>query len=300
MHLDRRTFLGMTAAAAGSAAVRVAARPEGEGTAVQRRRIERIGMQLYTVRADMAKDFEGTLATVAALGYKEVEFAGYFDRTPQAVRAVLDRNGLTSPSTHIDLATITNQLPKVIESSQAIGHKYIVMPWLDEAARKDPAIYARVADTLNKAGEAAKKAGITMAYHNHHFEFVPGADGVMPLDRLLGACDKALVTFELDLAWITAAGQDPLAYFQKYPGRFQMVHVKGLRKRPAGGASTPIDQVLPDIGDVGSGGDVIDWARIFAQSQQAGIQHYFVEHDQPPSAFVSLKKSYDYVQALRF
>ncbi len=254
-------------------------------------------MQLYTVRADMAKDFEGTLARVAGLGFREVEFAGYFERTPQAVRAVLDRNGLTSPATHVDLASLTTRLPQVIEASQAIGHTFIVMPWLDDAARKEPDIWKRVAETLNRAGEATRRAGIKMAYHNHHFEFVPvSAGGKMPLDLLLESCDPQLVAFELDLAWITAAGQDPLAYFQKYPGRFPMVHVKGLRKRPAQGASTPIDQIMPDIVDVG--GDSIDWARIFARSGEAGIQHYFVEHDQPASAFDSLRTSYQVLAAL--
>lgn len=268
------------------------------GARAQTGRVGRLGMQLYTTRNEMAKDFDGTLARVAAIGFREVEFAGYFDRSPKDVRASLDRHGLTSPATHIDLASISTRLPQVIEASTIMGHKFIVLPWLDEATRTDPGIWPRVADTLNKAGEQSKKAGITMAYHNHHFEFVPGADGRRPLDRLLDACDKSLVAFELDLAWITAAGQDPLAYFEKYPGRFPMVHVKGLRKRPANGASTPIEQVLPDIVDVG--GDSIDWARIFARAARGGIQHYFVEHDQPASAFGSLEASYKYLQGLRF
>ena len=290
MTMGRRVFMGQV-----GAGVWLASRA---AWAAQSQRIERLGMQLYTVRAEMAKDFEGTLARVAALGFREVEFAGYFDRTPQQVRMALGRNGLTSPSTHIDLASISSRLPQIIEASQAIGHKFIVMPWLDDATRKQPDIWQKVADTLNRAGEASRKAGIQMAYHNHHFEFVPLASGKMPLDFLLERCDPQLVAFELDVAWISAAGQDPLAYFAKYPGRFPMVHVKGLKKKPTQGASTPIDQVLPDITDVG--GDSIDWARIFAKSAQGGIKHYFVEHDVPTSAFDSLKASHDYLQALRF
>lgn len=288
--MDRREFLGQV-----GAGVVVAS---GIVQASQSRRIDRIGMQLYTVRNEMAKDFDGTLARVAALGFKEVEFAGYFDRTPQQVRAALDRHGLTSPSTHVDLASITGRLPELIETSQVIGHKYIVLPWLDDAARSQSDIWQRVTDTLNRAGATARAAGIQMGYHNHHFEFVPTASGALPLDLLLERCDPALVAFELDLAWIAAAGHDPLAYFAKYPGRFPMVHVKGLRKKPTQGASTPIDQVLPDIVDVG--GDSIDWARIFSQSAQAGITHYYVEHDVPKSAFDSLKTSISYLQALRF
>ena len=104
---------------------------------------------------------------------------------------------------------------------------------------------------------------------------------------------------EMDLCWITAAGHDPLEYFRKYPGRFPMVHVKGLARIPATGAATPINDVLPDVVDVGRG-DVIDWKRLFAQSSQAGIKHYFVEHDIPKAPFASLKNSYDYLKALQF
>ena len=246
----------------------------------------------------MAKDFEGTLARIAELGYKEVEFAGYFEKSPKDVRAILDKLGLTSPSTHIDLASISDRLPQVIESSRIIGHKYIVLPWLDDNARKDPNIWQRVADTLNKASEPARAAGITMAYHNHHFEFAPGPDGRLPLDVLLEATARSGVVCELDLAWITAAGQDPVAYFKKYPGRFPMVHVKGLRKVVANGATRPIGELLPDIADVG--GDAVGWARIFSNAKLGGIQHYFVEHDNAKDPIASLQASYKYIQGLRF
>jgi sugar phosphate isomerase/epimerase len=148
----------------------------------------------------------------------------------------------------------------------------------------------------------SKQAGIQFAYHNHNFEFAPIEEpaGKLPYDFLLESCDPALVKMELDLCWITAAGKDPLEYFRRYPGRFPMVHVKGLRAVPAAtGKAVPIDRVLPDIADVGHD-DVIDWKRIFAQSRTAGIEHYFVEHDVPKQPFDSLKASYDYLSALQF
>ena len=104
---------------------------------------------------------------------------------------------------------------------------------------------------------------------------------------------------EMDLCWITAAGKDPLDYFKRYPGRFPLVHVKGLRKLPADGATVPIDSILADMTDVGNG-DVIDWKRIFAGAGQAGIQHYFVEHDVPKQPLESLKASRDYLTRLQF
>jgi sugar phosphate isomerase/epimerase len=272
-------------------------RRSGEA-AMAEHKIERLGLQLYTVRNEMGKDFEGTLAKVAAAGYREVEFAGYFDHAPKDVRAILDRHKLTAPSTHVDYASVETKLAQVIETSHVIGHKFLVNPWIDEEMRKQPDVWKRMAATFNKAGEACKKAGLQFAYHNHHFEFVP-VNGVMPFDQLLKECDGDLVKMELDLCWITVARQDPLLYFQRYPGRFPLVHVKGLKKVPEGEAPVPFDQAIPNITDVGTN-DVIDWKRIFAKADQAGIRHYFVEHDAAPSPFDSLNASAKYLNTLRF
>jgi sugar phosphate isomerase/epimerase len=287
LDINRRTFLGTMAAAALTT--------RGASAAS----IQRIGMQLYTVRTDLEKDFAGTLKKVAAIGYKEVEFAGYFNHSPQEVRDLLKANGLTSPSAHVDYASLAaDKLPAVLEAAHTIGHTFLVNPWIDESMRSQPDIWKRIAETYNRAGETTKKAGIQFAYHNHNFEFAP-AGGRQPYDVLLETCDPALVKMELDLCWISAAGKDPLDYFKRYPGRFPLVHVKGLSKQPANGAATPIDQLLPSITDVGHN-DVIDWKRIFAHASEAGIQHYFVEHDVPKAPFESLAASYAYLRDLRF
>jgi sugar phosphate isomerase/epimerase len=127
-------------------------------------------------------------------------------------------------------------------------------------------------------------------------------NGELPFDTLLERCDPALVKMELDLCWIAAAGKDPLEYFRRYPGRFPLVHVKGLSKIPApspSGAAVPIAEVLPTVTDVGNH-DVIDWKGIFAHARQAGIRHYFVEHDVPKVPFESLQASHAYLKALAF
>jgi sugar phosphate isomerase/epimerase len=295
MSMNRRSFLAQVGTGVAAAAV-------GSRTAfAQSHRIERLGMQLYTVRDAMAKDFDGTLAKVASLGYKEVEFAGYFDKSPKEVKTALDTHGLTAPSTHIGYDMLGDKFPGVIEASRVIGHRFIVNPWIDETIRNQPGAWKRAADTFNRAGEASKKAGLQFAYHNHHFEFVP-VDGKKPLDLILETCDPQLVKIELDLCWACAAGQDPVAWFNKYPGRFPMVHVKGLKKLPPNAdkwtTAPPIAELMPDLADVGPG--PIDWVRIFASSSKAGIQHYFVEHDQAASPFDSLAASAKYLQALRF
>jgi sugar phosphate isomerase/epimerase len=260
--------------------------------------IKKVGMQLYTVRTDLEKDFDGTLAKIAAIGYREVEFAGYFGHAPAQVRDTLKRHGLTAPSAHIDYPSLTgDRWTRALDDARTIGHRYLVNAWVDESIRNQPGAWARIADTYNSAAAAAKRHGIQFAYHNHNFEFYPRADagGKLPMDLLLESCDPNLVKIEMDLCWISAAGKDPVEYFRRYPGRFPMVHVKGLRKVPAASAEpVPIDRVLPEITDVGHD-DVIDWRRIFAHAKEAGITHYFVEHDNPPQPFDSLRASYDYI-----
>jgi len=289
--MNRRTFLEILTAAA--------VLPRHLSWAAAEHRIEKIGLQLYTVRDQMKGDFDGTIAKVASIGYKEVEFAGYFGHTPEQVRAVIDRNGLTSPSCHVEYAVLSDKWPSVIESSKTIGQSYIVCPWIPEEIRKQPDGWKRAIDTFNHAGEISKKSGIQFAYHNHWFEFLP-VNGKLPYDMLLEQCDPDLVKMELDLCWITVAGADPLTYFNRYPGRFPLVHVKDMKKLPKVSASGGQDfgDSLKDMTAVGSG--IIDWKRIFAQSEKAGIKHYIVEHDKPEAPFESIKISHDYLSKLRF
>jgi sugar phosphate isomerase/epimerase len=261
-------------------------------------KIEKVGVQLYTVRDLMKDDFDGTIAKVAKIGYKEVEFAGYFGHTGEQVRAVCAKNGLSPVSTHVQYDELDDKFPSVIETSKTIGLKYIVCPWIPEELRKSPDIWKQASEKFNRCGEASKKAGMQFAYHNHWFEFLP-VDGKLPYDLLLKECDANLVKMEMDLCWITAAGGDPLKYFNQYPGRFPLVHVKDLKKKPAvsqGGGQNFGDTV--DLTSAGSG--IIDWKKIFAQSEKAGIKHYIVEHDKPENPFESITKSYDYLEKLRF
>ncbi len=287
--MERRDFLGSLAAATVLPRLSFASLDP-----LFRARIARVGIQLYTVRDLMKADFEGTLAKVAQIGYREVEFAGYFDHTPEQVRAVLDKNGLASPSCHVGYGDATGPgWSATLEKAKAVGHQYVVCAWIDEQARKSADDWKRICDQFNTAGTAAQAAGLQFAYHNHSFEFVPLADGRKPYDVLLANTDPKLVQLEVDLFWITFGGGDPVAYFMQYQGRFPMVHVKDMIKKPSPDV-TP-DKVMVDVGK-GS----IDWKAIFAHSGHAGIQHYFVEHDQPPQPLVDIKVSFDYLNGLEF
>jgi sugar phosphate isomerase/epimerase len=289
--MNRRNFLGtMTAAGLLARQFAWAAAPH---------KIEKVGVQLYTVREVMKDDFEGKLAKVAAIGYREVEFAGYENRTPQKIRAMLDRHGLTAPSAHVPYKSLGDSWPAALDAAHVVGHEYLVNPYIDDEVRKGPDGWKRAAETFNRAGEASHKAGIQFAYHNHWFEFAP-VNGKLPYDILLEECDPKLVKMEMDLCWIEVGGQDPLKYFKKYPGRFPLVHVKDLTRIPkvdaSGGQS--FGDSLPEMTEVGSG--IIDWKTIFRQGEKAGIKHYFVEHDHPRDPFASIKASYEYLSKVQF
>jgi len=291
--MNRRTFIGTSIAA-----TLAASRPSWAAET----HIKRVGLQLYTVRDLMKKDFEGTIAKVAQIGYKEVEFAGYFDHSPQDVRAILQKDGLTSPSTHVGYDIVEKKWSETLETAHTIGHKFVVCPWIEVSQRKEPDGWKRAAALFNQAGESAQKAGIQFAYHNHAFEFEPSEalGGKLPYDFLLQNTDPKLVKMELDLCWITVGGHDPLKYFDQQPGRFPLVHVKDwTSKGPGGndyGGATGNSKKPGHMTDVGQG--EIDWKRIFAHSDKAGIQHYFVENDEPKSAFEDIKVSYDYLSKL--
>jgi sugar phosphate isomerase/epimerase len=267
--------------------------------------IDKVGVQLYTVRDAMKQDFSGTIAKVAAIGYKEVEFAGYFDHSPADVRAILDRNGLTAPSSHVGYDVVQNRWPETISAAQIIGETYIVCPSVDAKVLKSPDGWKQVTDLFNKAGAISKKEGIQFAYHNHTGEFQPDPNlgGKLPYDFLLENTDPNLVKMEMDICWISVTGQDPVSYFSRFSGRFPLVHVKDFRSMPA---PSPDKKVMRpndafeknEMTEAGSG--VIDWKRIFSHSDEAGIKHYFVEHDKPADAFASLAASYKYLSTLRF
>ena len=289
--MNRRTFIGTSVVGAVAAS-----RP---AWTAETHPIQRVGLQLYTVRNLLKQDFEGTIAKVAEIGYKEVEFAGYDGKSPQEVRKILDSNKLTSPSEHIPMEVIEKKWPETLEAAHTVGQKFIVCPWM-EVSKRNPDDFKRAAEVFNRAGESAQKAGIQFAYHNHAFEFQPaeGLGGKMPYDFLLAETDAKLVKMEMDLCWITVGGQDPVKYFDRYPGRFPLVHVKdwtskGTDGNDYGGAGAKKPGHITDVGQ-----GEIDWKRIFAQAGRAGIQHYFVENDYPKEPFEDIKISYNYLSKL--
>ena len=273
--MNRRAFVSAAGAAALAPTLRW----------IPARRLQQVGIQLYTVRDAFSKDPEGTLSRVAEIGFTEVEFAGYPDGTPQQLRAILDRLRLRAPSAHIGLQQLRTGWEATLDQAAVIGHEYLVVPSLPQSQRQTIDDWKRIAALFNQAGEKSRQRGIRFAYHNHAFEFTP-LGGAIPYDVLLQETDPRFVELELDLYWITRGGKDPLDYIARWPGRFPLVHVKDMDATP---------QRL--FADVGTG--IIDFRRIFARAQQAGIKHYFYEQDETPGdPFESARVSYRYLRAL--
>lgn len=276
----RREFLGTLGLGALGAATLACTRSNGQ--AVTPPAVMPLGIQLYTLRSIMERDFEGTLARVAEIGYKEVEFAGYYNRTPEQIRDILRRTGLTAPSAHIPVPATDADWQRALDAAKVIGHEWAVIPWLDPSQRNN---FPALADKLNHLAGMTKAAGLRQAYHNHDFEFAAnGPDGNF-LDLLLTRTDPALVSFEMDVYWVTKAGADPLALMAKYPGRFPLLHLKDATPAPA-----------RNMADVGSG--TINWANVLKAARSQGLQHAFVERDDATDPLASARASFRYLSSL--
>jgi sugar phosphate isomerase/epimerase len=281
--IDRRSFVKLSAGLAAGGlvglerAARALASKSGHGGS-----IETIGVQLYTVRDLMESDVRGTLEKVASLGYDEVEFAGYFGHSPEEIKAILDDVGLAAPAAHISLEDVRRDLRSVISSARAIGHRFVICPSLPHDERGDLDSYRELAQTLNEAGRACRDEGLRCGWHNHAFEFEK-IDGRVPYDLLLEETEPELVVFEIDLFWTISAGADPIDYFERYPGRFSLCHVKDMAA----------DGTMVDVG-----AGEIDFGSIFGHAETAGLVHYVVEHDEPADAISSITASYEHLSAL--
>ena len=253
-----------------------------------------VGVQLYTLRNDIAKDPKGTIQKVAALGYKEVETFGYrdgkfFGMSPSEFKSFLKSVDLKSPSGHYvpgGFFMAENWQEKwkpLVADAKTVGQKYVTIPYLEDTYRKSADQYKALAEKLNEAAKITKDAGLKLAYHNHDFEF-KDLGGQSGFDILLKETDPKLVDFELDLFWAVKAGHNPVDLFKASPGRYAMWHVKDMD-----------NSEKKTFTEVGNG--TIDFKTIFANEKVSGMKHYFVEQDVCPGPPVeSISKSIDYIR----
>ena len=239
-----------------------------------------VGLQMYTIRDAMTADALGSLKKVSNMGYKNLELANYsngkfYGFAPKELKKIVKDLGMEIISSHSQVKakgiTIDNA-KKMADDHAELGVKYCVQPWVNEVDRNVESFKKMVAD-WNKVGKIMKEVGIQFGYHNHNFEF-KSYGGVVPYyDIYMKELDPQLVTMELDLFWACKAGQDPIAMFKKYPGRFQLLHFKDMKTN-----QPPFfDVIKDDVCSVGAG--VIDFKKIYAAKAIAGTKYLFVEDD---------------------
>ena len=246
-----------------------------------------IALQLYTVRSETAKDFAGTLRHVADIGYTAVELAGYGGLSVADVRAALDANGLRAPSAHIPIGSFETRLEETLAEATALGCNYVVVPFLPPD-RRDREQAAGVVALLNRAGAAARAAGLVLAYHNHAFEYEPrdGDTGETLLDFLLANTDPDLVAFELDVFWTKVAGADPVSELSRLRGRVPLLHLKDY----TGGTSA--ESAAP----VGTG--TLPWPEIVVAANAAGVVWGIVEQDHPRNPLADVATGLEHAKRL--
>jgi sugar phosphate isomerase/epimerase len=275
--LRRRDFLKTTTGALGIMALG----PLGLSSCGPKdRKSYGVGLQLYTIRDVMAEDVPGSLTRVSELGYKFVELADYsggkfYGYSPKEFKKMVEDLGMKVNSSHtqVEAAGITLDNAKIMADAHAeLGVEYCVQPWVNEEDRNIET-YKRMIGDWNEVGRIMKEVGIQFGYHNHNFEFAD-LDGVVPYyDIFMPEMDADLITMEIDLFWASKAGQDPIEMFNKYPGRFQLFHLKDMSTNEA-----PFyDVIKDDICEVGEG--VIDFKRILEAKKVAGMKYMFVEDD---------------------
>lgn len=274
---DRRQFLKIAATGAlGSMVVSPFACKPGAPD----RKSFGVGLQLYTIRDAMAADTLESLKKLSYMGYKNLELASYEDGkfygyAPEEFKKIVNDLDMEIISSHTQVEAkgiSLDNAKKMAEDHARLGVEYCVQPWVNEEDRNIESYKKMIAD-WNEVGKEMKNVGIQFAYHNHNFEFKP-VDGIIPYyDIFMKEMDADLITMELDMFWASKAGQDPVEMFNKYPGRFQLYHIKDMHKTEA-----PFyDVTKDDISAVGEG--VIDFKKIFAAQKKAGMKYFFVEDD---------------------
>jgi sugar phosphate isomerase/epimerase len=282
----RRGFLGMT-----GSLLAVSAMP-----ALAQRSIP-LGLQLYTVRADLAKDYEGTMRQLKAIGLRRVQanltMAG---KSSADQRKLYDAMGFTWESIHAGGDALRGNVQATVDEARGVGIKNITCSFplypVDRAQiMAGPTLddWKRNAEAFNKAGEACKKAGLTFAYHNHNLEFRKVGD-VVPYDLLLKETDPSLVSMEMDIGWVIAAGADPVEYLTKYPTRYSSLHIKDLKN-----VGIPNFNMKMTSAIIGRG--IVDWKKIRVAAHKSKVERAFLEIEEPydPSPLGMVKASFEYM-----
>ena len=283
--INRRNFLATLGLGAASLACASVIHPGAAGS----RRLRRVGLQLYSLRDDAKRDLERTLADIAAAGYNDVELLGSFNNfgiPPTRLRAILDRNGLRAPSTHVS-GTALDDLDRQLDDAQTLGHQYIIVASLPIPGKPTLDDYRRWADRLNDAGRRARMRDVWIGFHNHAGDFTL-IDGMVPYDLLAERTDPSFVRLQLDTGNLAMAGREPLDYLKRFGSRYWSFHIKDVPR-------------LGPTDDTELGKGVIDFRRLLASIDDIDHKLMFVEQETyPGTPLASVRRDYAYLSALEF
>jgi sugar phosphate isomerase/epimerase len=249
-----------------------------------------VGLQLWSVRKALSKDFNGTLAKVRAMGFEEVEAAGLYDRSPLKFRAALEKAGLRCQSVHLGYEQFRERPAEAFTELKPLGLSWVVCPWIPHSTfGPDEARMAAV--VLNRAGKMAQDQGLKLAYHCHGYEFVSSPQGTL-FDTMADATDPAFVSFQIDVLHAFLGGADPAALITKYGPRVKSVHLKDLKQ----GVPVAMGQALaPDGSDVPIGTGQLNWPAILGAAVKAGVPIYYIE-DESADPLGHIPQSVAYLQ----
>ncbi len=317
--MERRKFLKKSALASSFVFI-----PESMSS-MWAKPIKSIGVQLFSLPKLLEKDFKIGIELLSGMGYKEIQMygpfpfsvnsvkeswkaitpmlgfegSGYFGHSAKEVRTILDDAGMKATATHLDLETLQTRMNQVGEAANILGFEYVGIAAIPEDKRKNLDDYKKMAETFNRIGAEAKKAGLKFAYHNHGYG-LQEMDGKIPIQVLIEETDPDLVYLEMDIFWTTAGGANPVDYLKAYPKRYRLMHLKDMKeiRHFSGDGGSPQEwmELFPYMTTLGSG--AMDIETIVKTARKSGVKHFFVEQDMVANPEIALKKSLNYLKSL--
>lgn len=254
-----------------------------------------LGLQLYSLREQFAKDVPGTVKLVRDFGFRDVELAGTYGMVPEELRALLAVNRLNAVAGHFSYERFRDDPAGVAKEAKALGLDYAGVAWIPHDGPFTEATARETAKVFNRAGEVLARSGVKFYYHNHGYEFVPHGDGTL-FDLLVRETKPEFVSFQMDVMWVVFPGQDPVKLLEKYGSRWALMHVKDLKKGVATGALTGSTDTKNDVA-VGTG--QVNWPALLRAAKQAGVKYYFIE-DESPSVMEQIPQSLGYLEQVKF
>src|SRR5215204_3181383 len=253
-----------------------------------------VGLQLYSLRDQFKKDVAGTLDQVRAFGITNVELAGTYGVAPEKFKEQLDSRGLKAVSSHFSYEQCRDNIEDVAREAKVLGIEYAGCAWIPHKDPFDEKTCREAAAVFNRAGEALAKHGLKFFYHTHGYEFLPYGDGTL-FDLLMAETKPEYVRFQMDVFWVVQPGQDPVKLFEKYGKRFELMHLKDMKR------GTPSDFTgHSDVtNDVPLGAGVIDLKNVLKAAKKAGVKWYFLE-DESPTVITQVPASLKYLQEMKF